>query len=1000
MSMKHNLWKSVNLLEIPVGSVSAEESGYFLCASIGEWLLGYEFTDTLMIIDFTLNNEQIWFLTSAKKAEYLNDLKKKLKLDSSSLPKAFEVLDRKNVTYDDLLAKMKKVGKKIGVVQNEKPNHRGKFVKEWYTKFDKDTQLEQQDVENALRDVLSVKSAQELGYINDASKIVSRALEKIFKPKMEDIIDKEKKITHAKLSSMTEEAIVAMKLKKKNDQDDVDIEVPFPPVIQSGGVYDLKVESPAKETNLHFGTICCILGAKFRSHCAIVGRTYMIDASKQQAANYQLLTEVYKLIVRKLKPGVELGSIYDSAADYIKKKNPALSKHFINNVGFGIGLLPTDPYTTIQSGNKLVAEKGMAFCIMVGFNNIEETQQNKITDEKRRIYSLVLADTVALPVDSQQATVYTSGEYEYDDVSYAIDDDEEANSKKKKKVDDDVEMLDVSEVRSSRTREKKGTTTNAEDLRRQQQEELRKKKRDEYNNQSTGGKGKGKDKENFSVDAKLAKGDIFAYKAAPDYPPAKHNRIVVDKKRDTVLLPMNGTHVPYHIATIKNVSKTEEADCMHLRINFKSSKQNFGKTYAPAKLFPNTFFIKEVSYKSREPKYLTEVLRDILELRKKISQRERDINEKRKDVQKGDLQLTKGVRPPRLTDVYMRPGKKTNGIIEAHENGIRFSSQKGERVDILYGNIKHAFFQAAQKDLIVLLHFHLDSPIMIGKKAHTDIQFYTDVIEEYDHLVGRHRRNTTDRESIEEEHRERQLKQKLNKEFHTFAKKVEDKAGFEFDIPYRDLEFSGTPFRSSVNLVPTVNCLVSLTEYPFFVMPLDEVEIVHFERVKFGLKNFDMVLVLKDYSKPVQTINSIPIDKLETLKDWLNQVEIPYFEGPMTLVWPKIMKTIREDSTWNPWGEGGWASFLDSGASDDEDDEPQEDDYKPDEDGYSSEEYASPDEYSDEDENFSDEEEDDGEDWDTLLSKAHASDEKKRSRGKDYSDDEEEKARPAKRKKK
>jgi len=39
----------------------------------------------------------------------------------------------------------------------------------------------------------------------------------------------------------------------------------------------------------------------------------------------------------------------------------------------------------------------------------------------------------------------------------------------------------------------------------------------------------------------------------------------------------------------------------------------------------------------------------------------------------------------------MRPhlsGRKTNGTLEAHRNGLRFISSKGEKLDILYSNIK------------------------------------------------------------------------------------------------------------------------------------------------------------------------------------------------------------------------------------------------------------------------------------------------------------------------
>lgn len=46
-----------------------------------------------------------------------------------------------------------------------------------------------------------------------------------------------------------------------------------------------------------------------------------------------------------------------------------------------------------------------------------------------------------------------------------------------------------------------------------------------------------------------------------------------------------------------------------------------------------------------------------------------------------------------------------------------------------------------------------------------------------------------------------------------------------------------------------------------------------FERVMFGLRQFDLVFVLKDYSKNVVAINSIPVEALETLQEWLTKVK-------------------------------------------------------------------------------------------------------------------------------
>lgn len=39
--------------------------------------------------------------------------------------------------------------------------------------------------------------------------------------------------------------------------------------------------------------------------------------------------------------------------------------------------------------------------------------------------------------------------------------------------------------------------------------------------------------------------------------------------------------------------------------------------------------------------------------------------------------------------------------------GFRFTSVRGDKVDILYNNIKHAIFQPCDGEMIIVLHFHL-----------------------------------------------------------------------------------------------------------------------------------------------------------------------------------------------------------------------------------------------------------------------------------------------------
>ncbi len=67
----------------------------------------------------------------------------------------------------------------------------------------------------------------------------------------------------------------------------------------------------------------------------------------------------------------------------------------------------------------------------------------------------------------------------------------------------------------------------------------------------------------------------------------------------------------------------------------------------------------------------------------------------------------------------------------------------------------------------------------------------------------------------------------------------------EFEVPFRDLGFSGVPHRTTGFIMPTVNCLVELIEMPFTVVTLGDINVVNLERVGFGLRNFDMAIVPK-----------------------------------------------------------------------------------------------------------------------------------------------------------
>lgn len=137
----------------------------------------------------------------------------------------------------------------------------------------------------------------------------------------------------------------------------------------------------------------------------------------------------------------------------------------------------------------------------------------------------------------------------------------------------------------------------------------------------------------------------------------------------------------------------------------------------------------------------------------------------------------------------------------------------------------------------MLIHVHLKTPIMIGKRKTRDVQFYREATEmQFDETGNRRRKHRYgDEEEFEAEQEERRRRAALDREFKAFAEKIADAGkdeGVDVDIPVREIGFTGVPNRSNVLIQPTTDSLVQLTEPPFMVITLNEIEIAHLERVQ------------------------------------------------------------------------------------------------------------------------------------------------------------------------
>ncbi|XVF05897.1 hypothetical protein REPUB_Repub06bG0001500 [Reevesia pubescens] len=916
---KSELWGSSDVLAVATPPPS-EDLRYLKSSALNIWLLGYEFPETIMV--FT--EKQIHFLCSQKKVSLLEVVKK-----SAKEAVGVDVLMHVKAKSDDGTALMDALFRSIraqykgsgndapvfGYIAREAPE--GKLLETWAEKL-KSASFQLADVTNGLSDLFAMKDKEELMNVKKAAYLSYNVINNIVVPRLEGVIDEEKKITHATLMDETEKAIVNPQLAKvKLKPENVDI--CYPPIFQSGGEFDLRPSAASNEETLYYDSasvILCAVGARYNSYCSNIARTFLIDATPLQSKAYEVLLKAHEAAISMLKPGSRISAVYQAALSVVEKDAPELIPNLTKSAGTGIGLEFRESGLNLNAKNDRVVKAGMVFNVSLGFQNLQCESNNP----KNKNFSLLLADTVIVGEQNMEVATGKSSK-SVKDVAYSFNEDEEEEEKYARAETNGSNPLMSKTVLRSDNHE-----ISKEELRRQHQAELARQKNVETARRLAGGDGAG---DNRAVAKTSA--DLIAYKNVNDLPPPRNFMIQIDQKNEAVLLPIYGSMVPFHVATIRTVSSQQDTNrnCF-MRIIFNVPGTPFSPHDSNSLKNQGAIYLKEVSFRSKDPRHISEVVQQIKTLRRHVMARESEKAERATLVTQEKLQLAGNrFKPIRLFDLWIRPvfggrGRKIPGTLEAHVNGFRYSNTRAdERVEIMYGNLKHAFFQPAEKEMITLLHFHLHNHIMVGNKKTKDVQFYVEVMDVVQTLGGS-KRSAYDPDEIEEEQRERDRKNKINMDFQSFVNRVNDLWGqpqfngldLEFDQPLRELGFHGVPYKSSAFIVPTSSCLVELVETPFLVVTLSEIEIVNLERVGLAQKNFDMTIVFKDFKKDVLRIDSIPSTSLDGIKEWLDTTDLKYYESRLNLNWRQILKTITDDPQ-SFVENGGW-EFLNLEASDSE----------------------------------------------------------------------------------
>ncbi|KAL5705901.1 DNA helicase [Ranunculus cassubicifolius] len=928
---KSDHWGSSDAIVVATPPAS-EDLRYLKSSALNMWLLGLEFPETIMVF----MNKQIHFLCTQKKSSLLQVLKK-----PASETVGAEIVMHVKAKGDDGSALMEDIFNSIraqikptssdppvvGYIAKEAPE--GNLLETWAEKL-KSSDFQLADVTNGFSELFGVKDSSEITNVKKAAFLTSSVMKHHVVPKLEQIIDEEKKVSHSVLMEDTEKCIlepsrVKVKLKAEN------VDICYPPIFQSGGEFDLKPSASSNEENLYYDStsvIICAIGSRYNSYCSNVARSFLIDANAVQSKAYEVLLKAQEAAIASLKPGNKVSAAYQAALSVVEKDAPEFVPNLSKSAGTGIGLEFRETGLNLNAKNDRVLKVGMVFNVSLGFQNLQ-TQTNNSKTEK---FSLLLADTVIVNEKVPEVATAISTKA-VKDVAYSFNDDDEMEEERPRAKSEsngiDSAFLSKTTLRSDNQEMSK------EEQRRLHQAELARQKNEETARRlAGGGSGSGDGR-----GASKSSSDLVAYKNVNDIPTPRDLMIQIDQKNEAILLPIYGSMVPFHIATVKTVSSQQDSNrTSYIRIIFNVPGTAFNPHDANSLKFQGSIYLKEVSFRSKDPRHISEIVQLIKTLRRQVASRESERAERATLVSQEKLQVTGNkFKPIRMSDLWIRPpfggrGRKLSGSLEAHVNGFRYStSRPDERVDIMYANIKHAFFQPAEKEMITLVHFHLHNHIMVGTKKTNNVQFYVEVMDVVQTLGGS-RRSAHDPDEIEEEQRERDRKNRINMDFQTFVSRVNDLWGqpqfrgldLEFDIPLRELGFHGVPYKASAFIVPTSSCLVELVETPFLVITLSEIEIVNLERVGLGQKNFDMTIVFKDFKRDVLRIDSIPSSSLDGIKEWLDTTDLKYYESRLNLNWRPILKTITDDPE-KFIEDGGW-EFLNMEASDSESDISEESD--------------------------------------------------------------------------
>lgn len=480
----------------------------------------------------------------------------------------------------------------LGVLPKEK--HTGKLADDWMAAVT-EMQNDVVDLGTAVSMLLACKDDEEILLIRKAAYLAGRVASDFVVSRLERCMEESLDIKHTTLSKETEKIILdprknGIRLLPEN------CDVAFEPLFQSGGNFDIKLGMPSDDRTLKEGCIIMMLGTRYDSYCATVGRCFFVDAPPKVKEEYNALLSAEDAAIRAMRAGSPLRDVREAVvSSLIKSDMDHLAENLNKSVGYLMGTELRDSFYNLTDKNKRIIKPKMVFHISLLVTGLqwEDEQTNKVQP-----YALFLMDTVAVGDSGQEVEVMTAMcKKEWSDISYYNEkegDDEGKSSPQKNPF--------ILEHRLRRKHGKSEDEHQKEHHRKIVQSELEKIKNQETLERLTGVTAapsrtrKVKGRSIFEVES---------YKHIRDIPPHKARlpRIQIDQERESVLLPIFGLMVPFHVMVIRNIIISQADDeRAYIRVNF-----NFGGGYEPSLKFPKMAMLKELTFRTMDIQHASQV---------------------------------------------------------------------------------------------------------------------------------------------------------------------------------------------------------------------------------------------------------------------------------------------------------------------------------------------------------------------------------------------------------